>query len=232
MEEKKKNAPPPGSIYVVIMKQSANAVKLYKEQTIVPQAVGDFYYNKIYIKDSKIEIGVINNPEPDNGLIGRGYFHSDYLNRIVEHETQKTTAKKKKSTRPSQSAANQLLPQKGTTANQKKSYTTVKPKGKWRTVETYVSSSFDASGPFYPIPLLKENIFEITFKGNTYCDSRLKDVVDDTKVFCEPITVKADGILTGSRLEAFAGYMKLNGSKLEFYEGGKGFMKFVLEKSK
>jgi len=117
----------------------------------------------------------------------------------------------------------------------KESSPTSKLQGTWRVIETYGSSSFDGSGPFTALPLREENIFEITFRGDAYCDSRLRDVVDETKVFCEPITVKADGTLTGltgSRLEAFGGHMQLNGSKLEFYEGGKGFMKFVLEKKK
>ena len=105
------------------------------------------------------------------------------------------------------------------TKAKKKTSLTSKLQGKWRVVDT------DGSGS-------EEDIFEITFKGNKYCDSRLKDVIDETKVFCEPIVTKTDGTFTGSRLEAFGGYMKVTGSKLEFYEGGKELMKFVLKKQK
>ncbi len=104
--------------------------------------------------------------------------------------------------------------------------------GTWRVIETYESSSFDASGPF--TPALDAQTFDLTFKkDSTYCDSRLVGMIDAGKAFCEPIIVKPDGTITGasgSRIEAFQGYMKLNRSKLELYEGGKGYTKYILEK--
>ncbi|MFZ2205111.1 MAG: peptidoglycan-binding domain-containing protein [Minisyncoccia bacterium] len=107
----------------------------------------------------------------------------------------------------------------------------VSKQGTWHVVEKY--SSMDSSGPFSKLTLNStDKSFELSIKENSYCDSRLKDPTDasNTKPFCEPFTSKNDGTFTGSRLEAWGGFMKLNGSRLEFYEGGKGFMKYVLEK--
>lgn len=114
---------------------------------------------------------------------------------------------------------------------EKKSTQTLKPLGVWRVVEAYSSDS--PSGPFSKASLgASDRNFELSFKENYYCDSRLKDPTDPTytKLFCEPLSFKKDGTFTGSRLEAWGGFMKLNGSSLEFYEGGKGFMKYVFKK--
>ncbi len=104
-----------------------------------------------------------------------------------------------------------------------------KPKGTWHVVATYNGPGPD--GPFIPNTVNYDDL-ELTFKGNSYCRSDYASFVDDTKPFCEPITFKKDGTFTGGRLEAWGGFMKMNGSKLEFFEGGKGYTKYVLEKKK
>lgn len=105
------------------------------------------------------------------------------------------------------------------------------PQGTWHVVAVYNGPGRD--GPFTLNNNLNSgNDLKITFKKDSYCRSDYKDPMDDTKPYCEPITQKKDGTITGSRLEAFNGFMKLNGSRLEFIEGGMGYTKYVLEKVK
>lgn len=103
--------------------------------------------------------------------------------------------------------------------------------GKWKV--TALSTGMSPDGPFTSQTHSNfRDAVELTFKGDQYCRSDMKDVVDDTKPFCEPFTLKKDGTITASRLEAFGGFMKLKNSQLEFIEGGKGFTKYILRKKK
>lgn len=126
---------------------------------------------------------------------------------------------------------NTVVKTKKTVKKTKKMIPSSSLQGKW--IVASISTSISPDGPF--ILQAQDNFrdaVELTFKGNQYCRSDLKDVIDETKPFCESFTLKKDGLITASRLEAFGGFMKLKGGQLEFIEGGKGFTKYVLKRKK
>lgn len=105
-----------------------------------------------------------------------------------------------------------------------------KPQGTWHVVA--ILDGQTAAGPFVPNTIwkLSDYAFDVTLKGDAYCTTYWTDPLDDTKPHCEPLIFNADGTFTGSRLQAFDGFMQLDGSRLEFIEGGKGYTKYILEK--
>ncbi len=105
------------------------------------------------------------------------------------------------------------------------------PQGTWHVVAVYNGQG--PSGLFTPSVILNsEDTFQLTFKANSFCRSDYADPITNEKPYCEPITFNKDRTFTGGRLQAFGGFMKLNGSQLEFIEGGMGYTKYVLEKKK
>lgn len=104
-----------------------------------------------------------------------------------------------------------------------------KLQGVWHVVGVYDGPS--QNGPFTPnANLNSENALKLTFKADGYCRSDYTDPMDETKPYCEPIIFNPDGTFTGGRLQAFGGFMRMNGAQLEFIEGGKGYTKYVLKK--
>lgn len=102
--------------------------------------------------------------------------------------------------------------------------------GVWTVVEIYDDPNTTSPSTFYTVA---KDGFDLTFKGNTYCHSKVIDPLDETNTrpFCEDITSAADGKMNGSRLQAFGGYMRLKGDRLEYIEGAKGgLIKYVLKR--
>lgn len=117
----------------------------------------------------------------------------------------------------------------------KKSSKPAKPQGTWHVVAIYNGPWPD--GPFKAntVQSLTENAFDITFKGKGFCTTHWTDPTDETntKPHCEDSLIfNEDGSFTAGRLQAWGGFMKFDGSQLEWYEGGMGYTKYVLQKKR
>lgn len=107
------------------------------------------------------------------------------------------------------------------------------PQGTWSVVSIWSGQS--AQGPFSPNTIwpVSDYGFTVTFTNKGFCTTHWEDPINAGKPHCEePLVFNKDGSFSGKdgRLQAFGGFIKLSGSQLEWYEGGMGFTKYVLEK--
>jgi hypothetical protein len=109
--------------------------------------------------------------------------------------------------------------------------------GTWKVVAIYDGPCAD--GPYKPNTIWKVSDygFEVTIKNNRFCTTHWEDPIQEGKPHCEkPLIFFTDNTFTGmkgGRFYVYGGFMKLNGSRLEFYEEGMGgYTKYVLSKKR